>query len=293
MNNNFLVNLAMIMFISVSALNTINAFAGPGTESLNKLASDGFLKDIGVEANNKDENGEVYLNLSNIPEYKNKSTYYNTSQYSEIKNEFDTLVSNLGPDNYFTASVDLSMVDSNNIYKIFTLDYFMGGRPSGMLLRTSRSGRQEVLLPYDLNIDVINQHKQSISTLKDLIGDRTANIDNIKWAFRWITENIEYDYSLEKISAYDAIINRKSVCYGIAETFDCMLDLMGVESYVVIGYTTNGAYHAWNSFVFDGITYTCDPTHALNFKNTDKIWNFFKQDATMTLNDGRTISEIY
>ena len=71
-----------------------------------------------------------------------------------------------------------------------------------------------------------------------------------------------------------------------------MLEQMGIESYYVLGDTEAG-YHAWNTCVVDGNAYTFDATYALSRKGTDKMWNTFKADSSMTLGDGRIIRNIY
>lgn len=61
----------------------------------------------------------------------------------------------------------------------------------------------------------------------------------------FITENIVYDYDLQKFSAYDGIVSKNVVCNGYAAlTYKMMKDL-GVGVRCITGYAGSD-YHAWN-----------------------------------------------
>ena len=66
-----------------------------------------------------------------------------------------------------------------------------------------------------------------------------------------------YDQSLQKRNAYNALIDKTSVCQGYALAYKYLLSKVGIESDIISCESFN---HAWNSVVIDGTTYYVDTT---------------------------------
>ncbi len=72
-------------------------------------------------------------------------------------------------------------------------------------------------------------------------------------------------------SAYGALVNEKAVCEGFARAFKLLMDKVGIDCQVVIGYYKNGDNyepHAWNVVRFNKQWYLVDST--FNSSLTDK-----------------------
>lgn len=116
---------------------------------------------------------------------------------------------------------------------------------------------------------------------------KTEN-DKIRAAFYWTASNISYDVknmfsqnpgetSQEKITK--TLKTRKGVCIDYAEVFNELSRKIGVESYIVDGYTKqNGKItplaHAWTAAKVDGKWYIFDPTWGSGYADKGK---FFKK----------------
>ena len=79
----------------------------------------------------------------------------------------------------------------------------------------------------------------------------------------WIVNNVKYDTSLTRYTAYDALANHSTVCEGYALLAYKMLMKAGIQSYIVDGTANNGKTigpHAWNLVNIDGSWYHLDTT---------------------------------
>lgn len=141
--------------------------------------------------------------------------------------------------------------------------------------------------------DAIVRQRRTEEFIRDWLRNREGTLEDVKDLFIEIVNNTEYDYSEKHTSAYDIVFNKIGTCHGIALFINKTLEGMGIESYYLLGRTKKGELHAWNSFIIDGVTYTADATHALPWKYTDRIWEYFLKDSSMTLGDGRTVLKIY
>ncbi len=83
--------------------------------------------------------------------------------------------------------------------------------------------------------------------------------DKIDRTYRWICNNMEYDDTLSKGSAYDALILGNTVCTGYASAFQLIMEQMGIESYLVQG-KIDGEGHEWNAVKLDDKYYFVDAT---------------------------------
>ena len=86
-----------------------------------------------------------------------------------------------------------------------------------------------------------------------------TTFDKIERAYRWICDNMEYDDTLSKGSAYDALILGDTVCTGYASAFQLIMEQMGIESYLVQG-NIDGEGHEWNAVKLDDKYYFVDAT---------------------------------
>lgn len=86
-----------------------------------------------------------------------------------------------------------------------------------------------------------------------------TTFDKIERAYRWICDNMEYDDTLTRGSAYDALILGDTVCTGYASAFQLIMEQMGIESYLVQG-DIDGEGHEWNAVKLDDEYYFVDAT---------------------------------
>lgn len=117
-----------------------------------------------------------------------------------------------------------------------------------------------------------------------------TEVEKFRAIFRWITDNISYDYPLylkhnktnkpnynkrsklttrlSKKGLRHLVLRKKAVCAGYATLLDYMCAHSGIESAYIVGYGRNyrESYaqpnHAWNAVKLDNKWYLCDVTWA-------------------------------
>lgn len=101
------------------------------------------------------------------------------------------------------------------------------------------------------------------SILGEIIDSSMNSHKKEKAIHDYIVKNVEYDTSLERYSAYNALSEGKTVCQGYALLAYKMLTEAGVENKIVIGSAGSGSDsegHAWNLVKLDGKWYHLDCT---------------------------------
>ncbi|PLX22243.1 MAG: hypothetical protein C0599_06950 [Salinivirgaceae bacterium] len=100
--------------------------------------------------------------------------------------------------------------------------------------------------------------------------------EKLRAIFAWIAHNIEYDVRsfmtgrIPKSEPMDVVQSGKGVCQGYANLFEAMSQAVGIEAYVVSGFSKGYGYsdrkrldnsdHAWNAVNLSGEWYLLDPT---------------------------------
>ncbi|MWC30332.1 transglutaminase domain-containing protein [Paenibacillus sp. MMS18-CY102] len=83
--------------------------------------------------------------------------------------------------------------------------------------------------------------------------------EKVKAIHDWVVERVEYDTSLQRYTAYDALVNGKAVCQGYALLMHRMLEKAGFEDKIAEG-TVQSGNHAWNLVKLGGNWYHLDAT---------------------------------
>lgn len=123
--------------------------------------------------------------------------------------------------------------------------------------------------------------------------------DKIRAAFYWTASNISYDVANMFTVGFDeteqdkiakTLQSKKGLCINYASVFNALCKEMGIESYVISGYTRqNGKVgnlaHAWTAAKIDGSWYTYDPTWGAGYVNKGKFYKklnntYFKVEPT-------------
>ena len=121
--------------------------------------------------------------------------------------------------------------------------------------------------------------------------------DKVRASFYWTASSISYDVAnmfaidfststQEKIEG--TLKSKKGVCIHYAEVFNDINSKMGIQSYVIDGYTkkegkVGDLAHAWNAVKIDNKWYVFDPTWGSGYVNKGKFFkklnnSYFKVD---------------
>ncbi len=87
--------------------------------------------------------------------------------------------------------------------------------------------------------------KKVKSILQELELEGASDFEKVKKIHDYIINRVSYDNSLEKASAYDALIDKSAVCEGYSMLAYRMFTQAGLKCKIIAG-TGNGGSHAWN-----------------------------------------------
>ncbi|MGG1880264.1 transglutaminase domain-containing protein [Paenibacillus cisolokensis] len=111
--------------------------------------------------------------------------------------------------------------------------------------------------------EYVNEQTESI--LKSLIKPTMNDHEKVKAIHDWVVLNLEYDTTLTKYTAYDALSTGSAVCQGYALLTHKLLKEAGITNKIVEGtaYSSDnprGQLHAWNLVQLGGKWYHLDTT---------------------------------
>ena len=94
----------------------------------------------------------------------------------------------------------------------------------------------------------------------DLTKSLTSEYEKALVLHDALVKNVTYDLGAPNAhNAYGAIVEKRAVCEGYAESYQYLLHLCGIQSYFVAGFSNDEA-HAWNLVRLDGKYYYTDTT---------------------------------
>jgi transglutaminase/protease-like cytokinesis protein 3 len=146
----------------------------------------------------------------------------------------------------------------------------------------------------------------------DLTKSFPADIDKFRVIYRWIAENIRYDFLNRSAKTSKVLKYRSAVCIGYSTLLSEMCSAAGLKCEIIKGYSKHSVNaitklpkkpdHAWNAIQLAGKWQLCDVTWAAGFYNErtglmqkkfsdtyfllspDKfIYNHFPEEATWQL----------
>ncbi len=107
----------------------------------------------------------------------------------------------------------------------------------------------------------------------NLAKDCATDEEVVESGYRWIIENIKYDYAYDPVYQYfdsfNTLQTKKGVCYDFAHLFAAYCRSQGISCYVVDGNckTNRAAKHSWNRVYFNGSWWDVDLTNDANYPN--------------------------
>jgi hypothetical protein len=139
----------------------------------------------------------------------------------------------------------------------------------------------------------------NLRTANDIARYLTKNLttptDKARAIYYWISHAIVYDvtkmYSTETYTDPQELVDkalktRRGVCSNYAALFQACCKSVGVQSYIIEGYTRQndkvvGIAHAWNAVKINGVFYNIDATWASGFLKGNKYYQQFRDNYFM------------
>lgn len=186
-------------------------------------------------------------------EFENRNRKFSVTYNGQV-NSFRDLVR----DNYQIAA--------NSTY--YTKYSILGYKARGSYTGSSAEIEMEV------NYVSTAEQEQMVETrtdevIKKIIKPGMSEAEKVGVINNYIVDLVEYDYKLEKRSAYTALFDKLSVCQGYSLLSDKLFTKAKVESLIVEG-TLKGGGHVWNKVKIDGVWYNFDVTN--NDTNNNKYY---------------------
>ncbi|MCC2375251.1 S-layer homology domain-containing protein [Bacillus paranthracis] len=103
---------------------------------------------------------------------------------------------------------------------------------------------------------VMKQAKAIVSSITQVGMD---DHEKVKAIHDYVVKHVSYDTSYKAYTAYEALVNRSSVCQGYALLTYQLLKEAGIENHFVVG-TGDGQPHAWNLVKIENKWYHLDTT---------------------------------
>lgn len=104
--------------------------------------------------------------------------------------------------------------------------------------------------------------------IKENIKSDMTDYEKEKAIHDYMIKTYSYDTSYSMFNVEELLLKKKGVCQAYADTFQLLLDLVGIECLTQVG-IANGGGHAWNIVKLDGEWYNVDVTWDDPISNVD------------------------
>lgn len=151
------------------------------------------------------------------------------------------------------------------------------------------NGQQQTIDPSTFDYSkadsvALNFPKKKYKSYTELVAPLTENLrtdhEKFRVLFRWITDNISYNYGNRSSDADKVVKNKKAVCIGYSTLLKEMCNSANIECEVIIGYSKTKIEdiskklkktdHAWNAVKLNGKWYLLDVTWATSYYDERK-----------------------
>ncbi len=195
----------------------------------------------------------------------------------------------------------------NGSYTVKFYENIEGQRYAGLLEGTFEAKLNSATAPFTYSNQYVYYTKKSSCVKKaaEACAGKTDKIEKLAAIFKWITDNITYDYDLAATvqSGYvpdpDSVLKKKSgICFDYSSLFAAMARSQGIPTRLVIGYAATDIYHAWNE-VYTEQTGWISPELLLKNKGYNIVDSTFyasaqdKESISEYISDGSNYYSIY
>lgn len=229
------------------------------------------------------DDGTILYYYNGIPYYTERE-YYEAKGYVYIETEAEGIAE---VDKWFNADSNLTQIGfwikgipSVEAYYDAKLESATGDalyltyRESIMKSRRDTSGgnSEDIYIGIEISTDQFGTEAQikaariEAKKVADTLRNK-SQYEQMKGAYDWICNNIQYDYSLNNHSAYSAFVTKKTVCEGYTAAFQLIMEELGIECH-----TVSNSNHTWNVVKFEGKWYWVDATWGDQESYVDYTW---------------------
>lgn len=171
------------------------------------------------------------------------------------------------------SSVSFASMEEAKLFCSYFYRYVYLGKEAIVLKVENIPGNYTIYADSDDLYSAIREHDTVMGVLEAVVEESAGKADEEKARtfYDWVYEHVSYDWSLEKTSVYEAVLNGQSVCWGFTATYLKLCRLAGLSSEAVIE-----GNHAWNRVMIDGQWRHCDITW--NKCANEHCWFFLPEE---------------
>ena len=170
------------------------------------------------------------------------------------------------------------------------------------ILKNTSGDKYKVIQKQDINITDGNSNSiylastqqvywedkdKVIELAQNLTKDKKTDREKIESVYKYIVNNIKYDYNKIKGLTSDyvpeidkTLVYKSGICYDYASLFAGMLRSQGIPSKLVKGYKNDlKEYHAWNEVFLDGNWIIIDTTYDAALKKSNVKISMIKEET--------------
>ena len=157
---------------------------------------------------------------------------------------------------------------------------YLAGHIKNYSLGISKKDEQYVYLSFTFTYYSTYKQEQELNKKIDTILNKlnvwnSSKYTKIKAVYDYMIKNVDYDYDIEKRSAYNALVNELVVCQGYSTATYRLLEELGVDCRCITGDVPNG-HHAWNIAKIGSNWYNLDTT----WDAQNNTYNYFLKGST-------------
>lgn len=116
--------------------------------------------------------------------------------------------------------------------------------------------------------EMVNKAINQIEEVREYFvqNKKNNNYENIKMVHDYLVESIDYEQTISESNIYNiygALINKRCVCEGYAESFKYLMEALNIPCTIIVGeasYEGSSEEHAWNYVQLNDIWYGVDCT---------------------------------
>ena len=215
--------------------------------------------------------------------YKEFEKNYNNIKSGTYKLEFgnsfyDILSKDEGQDelgNYYQSAIEAYTYDNPETFFLspgkmyLNIEKITRGNQKTYNVYIDSGDNENYLIDAYSSKEEVEEALQEIQNARnEILSNKTGDTyKDVKMVHDYLVSNLDYDSGAGESHTYDiygALVNHKCVCEGYAKAFKYLLNVLNIESTLVIGKGTNSRgeseNHAWNYVKIDENWYAVDVT---------------------------------
>ena len=145
------------------------------------------------------------------------------------------------------------------------------------------------------------RYGKELQALSDeLCSEAKNDEEKVMIFYRWIMENIEYDYEFDAFYQHfdvsKTLRTKKGICFDYANLFAAFCRSQNIKCYILDGYLRRdpAVQHAWNRVYMNGEWWNLDVTSdAISSRKGDSLYGFHKIASYDAESEEFVITRIY